>query len=93
MELNRTIEAMQSFEASVMLNPRNTRAMLKKANLLFRYNRFEDAIKSYEKVIEIEPLNGVAYKNIAICLSRTGDESRAKDMMLKAKILLREIDQ
>ncbi|CAB0033365.1 unnamed protein product [Trichogramma brassicae] len=61
------LEAKEASEKAIELDPRNEKALFRKGQALMDLIDYEEAVKIFQKVLEIEPNNTVAMKNIQIC--------------------------
>lgn len=64
--------------------PNNAQNYLNRANCLFRQERFEDAIKDYDRCLRLNPKYPLAYFNKGLALGQLQKKTEACDAMLQA---------
>jgi FK506-binding protein 4/5 len=74
LKTNETAEAIRQCEKALTEDPKNVKALYRQAQAYQNQNDFEDAIKIYERVVEVEPNNKAAQANIIQCRKRLGEE-------------------
>jgi len=67
-ELGRTIEALESYDEALAINPHFAQALNKRGIALFALERNDDALDSYDKAITADPKLADAYNNRGIVL-------------------------
>jgi len=69
------------YQKAVELQPEHERALLGYARALFGQERYEDALKAYDRLLAIEPEKRTYLLNRAVCLSKLGRNADAlKDL-------------
>jgi len=71
-------------------NTRNARVWNELGDLFFKSGSYHEASSCYEKAIEMEPLSGVSYSNLALCLTYEAKFSKAIPLYLKSIELFRD---
>jgi tetratricopeptide (TPR) repeat protein len=66
-------EAMEDFEKSIKLNPKNGETYFDRAEMNEDLENFVEAIADYSRIIEIDPENGEAYYKRALAKRMSGD--------------------
>jgi tetratricopeptide (TPR) repeat protein len=59
--LNKSDEAIKSYEKTIKINPKDSKAWNNEGLDLSKLGRYDDAIKAYDKAIEINPHNSVVW--------------------------------
>lgn len=65
-DFNRFTEALEEFDITLRLNPKNTAALVGHGVVMRKKARYKDALDDYLKAIEADPNLKVAYFNVAI---------------------------
>ena len=77
MNLGNYKKALILLEQVLVVDPRNVDALIKKGNILGKFGKFVDAIKTYDMVLEIEPQNILALINKGLALHYLEDYNLA----------------
>ena len=64
-------EAIESYEQSIFLDPTDADVYCSKANTLFQLNKNKEAIKCFDKSIELNPKFSLAIENRKLVLNVT----------------------
>ena len=70
-------EALGYIEKAIDIDGKAASNHVLKGNILFLMNRFTDAVKAYEKAIDLEPSNSTALFNISQCYMKMGKDAQA----------------
>ena len=77
--------AEEDYTTALNLNPKDTLALNHRAQLyLSKFNKYEDAIKDYTKILEIDSTDGMIYVNRAGCYFKMKNYSAAIEDLNKA---------
>ena len=85
-------EAKASFEASVRLNPRFSRARTELAKILLRSGDSAGAIEQLEMAVKLDPEDATATYQLGQAYRRTGDAARARDLLSRVVKLRHQKD-
>ena len=70
--------AEKDLQAALQLEPRNTMLLLNYANLLRRVKRYDDARKTYQQALSIDPSSAAALGALGFLARETGDDVAAR---------------
>lgn len=79
MKLNRTEEAIGTYEKLIRINQDNYQAWVGKARAFFISERWKEAIRCYEEAVRIRPDCYRSYYNMAAALEEAGKQKEAID--------------
>jgi CheY-like chemotaxis protein len=95
-ELGKDEEAIKSIDKAVELEPENEEFLFTRAELLKRIgilrgqkNAISAAVKTYNKILEINPNNADAWNGLAVCKKEEGKEEMSRQYYEKAQNLVR----
>ena len=64
--------ALDSYKRALKINPRSSKALKDKANVLYRIGRYDEAIDDYKKALEINSQLIDAWNGIGNAMSKLG---------------------
>ncbi|KAI6239252.1 Peptidylprolyl isomerase [Aphelenchoides fujianensis] len=70
---NETAECLKFCDKALEKQPKNVKALYRKAQALQQRKEFEEAIKTYEQVAQIDPSNKAATQQVLICKRQIAD--------------------
>jgi len=79
-ESERWLEALEEITAAIEINPHNGSWHCNRGYILDQLEQYEEAIKAYEHVLELDPNHCEAMAAIGVDLTRTGRCARALDV-------------
>jgi tetratricopeptide (TPR) repeat protein len=82
--LNRTDEALASYQRAIDLDPRHGAALCNRGVVLMAVGRPSDALASFERALDADPADAIAMYNIALAQIALNARSRALDSLAKA---------
>lgn len=74
---NRPLDALQWFDRSLEINPRNATAQGYRGTALYMIGDFEEAIKAYSTAIDIDSKNPIFYYNRGMAHKKNDDNAKA----------------
>lgn len=85
-KLNHFKEAIEAFDYCLVIDETYTVAKFNKANALVEMELFDDAISTYQEVIDEEGEDGITLCNLAGCYERKGDYEQSRTLYKKASL-------
>jgi tetratricopeptide (TPR) repeat protein len=82
--LNKSDEAIKSYEKTIKINPKDSKAWNNKGLALYNLNKSNEAIKAFDKAIEINSQDSDAWYNKGITLAKLGKFDEAIKAYVKA---------
>ncbi len=84
---NQTEEALANFQKVLTIDSHDVGASVNAGQLLAQQRRYAEAIKNFETALQTEPYNLTAIYNLATSLQRTGERTRAAELLKKFQTL------
>ena len=75
--LERFEEAETHLRRAIALNPRHTEALYALAKLQFKQQRYDEMLKLYQQIIDIDPTDALAYGDMGVALFLLGRNDEA----------------
>lgn len=75
---SRFADAVAAFDHTLKSFPEDREVLNSKGTALYKWEKFADAIKTFEKVLTIDPENSTAHTYLFRCYSALGDEENTK---------------
>ena len=85
--LDRSEEALKSFDRALEMEPNDLAAWVGKGNLMAASDRFDEALFCFDKAIELNPNIGAAWQGKANALQKMGRDAEARACFAKAQSL------
>lgn len=82
-DVSRDAEAGTAYAAALALNPRRSEALVGQAILHRKQGRNEEAMRSLEHAVEVDPKNAHAYSSMTMIALQAGDNPRALEYAAK----------
>ena len=70
-------EAIQHFDESLRLNPKQANCLINRALCHYHLNRYRDAMADYDQALELEPRNFVGHYNRGLLRANVGEDNLA----------------
>lgn len=87
MNLERSDEAMKSFDQALEMEPNDLIAWLGKGKVMTQANRFDEAIFCFDKAIELNPNTAAAWHGKGMALQKMGRDAEAQTSFARAQAL------
>ena len=84
---NKHAEAIAEYDQALVEDPDWTDGLHAKATALSKLERYDEAIKIVERIIELEPNDAFAYTSLSIFLMRKGMIPEAESAAAKARMI------
>ena len=78
-------EAMAEYRKALNINPKIADYHYNLANMLFASDKVKEAIIEYKKAVSLNPLDSDFHRNLGIAYIRTGEISKAKEILIDLK--------
>jgi len=90
LKLKQFQKSIEILKITTISHPDNFDAHFSFANSLSAFKNFPEAIKSYQKTIDLKPSEGLSYVGLGLSLFGNGDSKNAIKTLLKANKLFKE---
>ena len=84
------VEAQESLEKSVKLNPSLCLPHIARGSIYLREERYSEAAVQFEAARAIDPSENSAYSHLAIAYRRLGERDKAKEVLTSLQALVEQ---